>query len=217
VYLYDLPSEQWACLSCNPSGPTTREGRFKTNLQVYGGLEAQLYIPNNLSADGSRAFFETEEALVGRDSNGAADVYEWRDGEVNLVSSGREPTGSHFLAASPSGRDVFIATRERLVPEDKDSNVDAYDAREGGGSLHLPHQPECEGDSCQGAAPAAPARSAPASAQLAAIGNRSARRKPSRCQSRKAVKSKRTRPGKTKKRGCAAKPPHAKSKGGRRR
>jgi hypothetical protein len=177
VYLYDAPSNHWTCVSCNPYGPTRGEARFKTYQQFFGGLEAQLYIPNNLSTDGSRVFFETKEALVPQDGNGAPDVYEWHEGQLNLISSGRGLGGADFLGASPNGHDVFIATREQLVGEDKDSLLDAYDAREGGGYLSAGFPDQCEGDSCQLAPGSVAPWSAPASTAVVAGGSARAHRK----------------------------------------
>ena len=99
-------------------------------------------LPRDLSADGSRVFFETEEALLAADSNSVMDVYEWeregagscvRDGGgcLYLISSGVSSEPSYFAQASSSGGDVFFFTRQSLVGQDEDELVDLYDAREG--------------------------------------------------------------------------------------
>jgi len=72
-------------------------------------------------------------------------------GCLRLISSGRSESDSHFLDASPSGRDVFFSTDERLVRWDTDNNYDLYDARIGGGFQEPPAAtPECVGEQCQG-------------------------------------------------------------------
>jgi DNA-binding beta-propeller fold protein YncE len=104
-----------------------------------------------ISDDGTRVFFETPEALVERDVNGVTDVYEWHDGEVNLVSSG---TGSRSLyhESSADGKTVFFQTFERLIPElDVNTKRDLYVAQPGGG-LPLPEvKTPCQGEACQAA------------------------------------------------------------------
>lgn len=115
----------------------------------------------------------------------SSDVYEWRregvdgcaavEGCLALISGGR---GGGYLTelvgATPSGRDVFFATHESLVPQDTDTAGDVYDARIGGGFPPPPPAPvECEGDSC--VAPfAAPSELTPSSASFQGAGNVSA-------------------------------------------
>ena len=102
-----------------------------------------------ISDDGGRVFFETPEALVKRDVNGVTDVYEWHDGEINIVSTG---TGAKALYhnSSADGRTVFITTFDRLVPEwDRNSKRDLYVARPGGGFAPPAPPPGCQGEACQ--------------------------------------------------------------------
>lgn len=179
AYFYDALANKWTCISCSRTGATTEPAFLRFWMTGYAGLRGVSYRARTLSSDGSRAFFETAERLVPRDGNGGADVYEWRDGRANLLSSGRDPSGAHFLDASPDGRDVFIATREQLVPEDKDAFTDVYDIREGGGFLYQAPVP-CSGDSCQGTPGAAREWSSPGSARLSGTGNAKERRR-ARC------------------------------------
>jgi len=223
VYLYDAPSNDWSCLSCNSVGPNTSNGLLKaTPFSGYAGLPYQSYRLNNLTPDGSRAYFDTAEGLVPRDQNGANDVYEWHEGQINLLSSGRGE-GAYFMDASPEGSDVFIATRERLAPEDTDNFIDAYDAREGGGFLYAPPPPACEGDACQAEPGTAPAVAGPASSLLAGAGNAAPRRKARCAAARKGKKSAKSPKAAKKARARCAKPRQAmkhkgsaKGKGGKR-
>jgi len=50
-------------------------------------------------------------------------------GCVSLLSSGISERESAFLDASETGNDVFFLTASSLVPQDRDSNYDVYDAR----------------------------------------------------------------------------------------
>jgi len=151
AYLYDASADRLECVSCPPAGggqvSETRLGIRHIPPIVGQGLE--LHQLRNLSADGSRAFFQTATPLLPTDSNGKVDVYEWRQGQLHLISSGRHPGDSTFVDASEDGDSAFFATRERLVSTDTDSFMDAYVARVDGISPAAPAEPPlCEGDSC---------------------------------------------------------------------
>jgi hypothetical protein len=150
------------------------------------------FLTHNLSDDGGRLFFETDEALLPEDVNGRRDVYEWeREGEgsctaaaatfsprsggcLYLISTGQSPIESYFGDASANGDDVFFFTTQQLLASDRDGNVDVYDARVGGGILSqsLPPSPPClEADACRAPAGAPPVFAAPSSASLSGSGN----------------------------------------------
>jgi len=202
VFLYDAGSDKLICASCNPSGarPAGRENsRTKTTdtdffagpewvAGWFEGHETPLYVSRELSAHGNRLFFNSADALVARDTNGRADVYQWEapgegacstgspsysarnGGCVDLISSGLSGRDSTFVDASPSGEDVFFTTLSNLVPADYDL-IDVYDARVGGGFPPPPPAPvECEGEACQ-SPPPAPAPPAPASSGYPASDN----------------------------------------------
>jgi hypothetical protein len=107
-------------------------------------------------------------------------VYEWErqgegsctesDGCVYLLSGGHEKSASYFVDASTDGNDVFIATAERLVPQDQNENYDLYDARVGGVNL-LSAPAGCSGAGCQGAGAVQSGAVAPASATFTGSGN----------------------------------------------
>ncbi len=198
VYTYTAGG-QLRCISCNPSGarPATRElpepyrqeGR-ETKVQAAAWIptwEHPLHASNVLSADGKRLFFNSNDALLPRDTNGAQDVYEWEapgtggcneesssyfpqnGGCLYLISSGESPFESEFWEASPDGADVFFTTESSLLPQDPGS-VDLYDARVGGGFPQLPERPQCEGEACQGPV-SAPNDPTPASSSLRGPGS----------------------------------------------
>jgi hypothetical protein len=125
-----------------------------------------------ISADGTKVFFSTTDALVAEDTNGKEDVYEWEAGADHLLSSGTGSSGSYLIDASPSGKDVFFATRDQLVPTDQDENLDIYDAREGGGFPVAPAPPApCEAEACRPPVSAASAAPALASRTYSGPGN----------------------------------------------
>jgi hypothetical protein len=84
-------------------------------------------------------------------SPGFKDVYEYRDGNVYLISDGQQVTSSVSLQGSAvEGRDVLFTTVDSLVPQDTDTQVDLYDARVEGGFPAPAAFSECLPDACQG-------------------------------------------------------------------
>ena len=200
VFLYDAGSGELHCVSCNPSGASPVAGELKppyeindprpTKVMAAGWIppwEQSLYPSNVLSGGGGRLFFNSNDALLPRDTNGAQDVYEWEEagsgdcseedpsyfpangGCLALISSGENPSNSEFWEASPSGEDVFFTTGASLLPQDP-GLLDLYDARVGGGFAQPAPKSECEGEACQ-SPPPAPEFPAPSSARTEGAGN----------------------------------------------
>jgi hypothetical protein len=141
---------------------------------------------NSLAADGTVVFTSelpltpgaTQGHAVFRE-NGAIssyteNVYEYRQGQVYLISPGDEATPAAYEGGSKSeklrlfgidesGADVFFSSVDQLVTQDTDSQSSWYDAREEGGFPAPPGQPGCSGEACQGAVPMAPSLTAPPS------------------------------------------------------
>jgi hypothetical protein len=114
-------------------------------------------------ADDGSVYFESVNPLVAQAVSGQSNVYEYREGEVNLISDGQDTRGATLRGISASGVDVFFDTFDRLVPRDTDSQEDTYDARvDGGFSEPLP-PPSCEADACQGPLSGAPVLLSPGS------------------------------------------------------
>ncbi len=233
VFLYEAGAKDLACVSCNPSGarPTGRdiegEDTFPGGATFWAASyidpwPTQLYPSRVLSADGSRLFFESFDALVLRDTNGKRDVYEWRsadsaeeceeagaelfaeqaNGCLSLISSGQSPSDSHLVDAGADGSDVFIATAASLLPHDP-GLIDVYDARVNGGFPPPPTPPAaCEGEACQ-SLPAPPDDPTPASSAFEGAGNVVAG-KPSSC-----------RKGKVRRRGRCVKKPRKQKRPGK--
>lgn len=142
VYRYDALTDEVVCASCAPDGsPSTGPAEFR---QV---TRADRY---RVISDSGALAFQTEQALLPADVNGTRDVYLYTDGRPQLISTGKDPDLSTYLGMSPDGRDVFFATRERLVTQDVDGLADVYVARVDGGFAVAPTPAPCEGDACQG-------------------------------------------------------------------
>ena len=211
VILFDADTGTRKCLSCT-GGPNAGYSTLSPQNTGVNSLSIE-YSARALSPDGSKVFFSTPNALLPADSNGRYDVYSYdvESESYALISSGHSSEDSWFLDATPSGDNVFLATRERLVAGDLDQNFDAYVARSGGGFAEPPPPPPpCEGEGCQ--APVGPsAAQAPASASFSGPGNASARKK---AKAKKRAKKKRAKAQKQK--GKNQKSKAAKRKGGRR-
>jgi hypothetical protein len=220
VFEYDADEETLVCASCNPLG---QEPLGPSNLSVIKGDIAfpPLPQPNNLSPAGEgRLFFESQDVLSPRDTNGhIQDVYEWEPdgvgscnrvgGCVYLISSGNHPNDSKFFNSTPSGNDAFFITRARLVAGDVDELLDLYDAR-------APHVPEekvgfdevkpapCAGETCAGPATPPPAVPSAGSLDFSGPGNppkskpsckRRSQKKRGRCVKRKHKKNRSSKRG----------------------
>ncbi len=210
VYKYEAGGAL-LCVSCNPSGarPQGRELPVSYNYPPHEGnavptgvwaaawipaWEHPLHASNLLSANGGRLFFNSNDALLPRDANGAQDVYEWEapgEGEcredeedpnyfasnggcIYLISSGQNPHEAEFWEASADGGDVFFTTEASLVPQDPGS-IDLYDARVEGGFAAPAEAAECAGEACQGTQEA-PAQQTRSSSAYRGPGNVPARR-----------------------------------------
>src|SRR5262249_22197174 len=90
--------------------------------------------------------------LALRDSGSTADVYEWENGQLSLVTTGRSASDAGLVTVSADGVNAFFFTRDTLVSGDRNANaVKIYDAREGGGFLELPQGQPCQAsDECHG-------------------------------------------------------------------
>jgi hypothetical protein len=170
VYLYDAATGGLVCASCDPSGARPVG---PSSLGEKEGSEDVEYQRRNLSADGSRLFFESFDALLPHDSDGRQNVFEYEDGHVYPVSDVAGDSNSYFLDASASGSDVFIATADQLLARGSSDRIAVYDARVGGGFPVSVSAPPCDnGDSCKPPPAAQPGVfGAPASATFSGTGN----------------------------------------------
>jgi hypothetical protein len=195
IYQYDTDSGV-SCVSCNPSGASTIDGPFfKVAHAELPSSFSSAYALRDISADGNRVFFDSNEGLVSQITNeealvpaeqntkGLTNVYEWeRDGTgscgraagcIYLLSPGASSDISFFVDASESGSDVFVATRARLVSQGQNEVYEAYDAHECTGAAPCPREisTACTGTGCQGLPSAPPIFATPSSVTFAGIGN----------------------------------------------
>lgn len=85
-------------------------------------------------------YFESRLALTSDKTNGVGepadtggegymDVYEWRDGEVSLISTGDSPNSSFYSGNARDGEHVFFWTEQRISPWEIDArDGDLYNA-----------------------------------------------------------------------------------------
>ncbi len=189
IYRYDAKAKSLECISCNPlKSPATEDARLQGLIAT--GPEIAL---NNLSEDGSRVFFETDEALVEGDVDGINDAYEWQapggvvSSPLGLISSGTSvsypisPLGSEvaveleqnvLFGITKDGSNVFFRSQDTLAPGAGVGGTPAlYDARIGGGFLEITPPPPCAEEGCHPPATPPPALGGAASSSLKGAGN----------------------------------------------
>jgi hypothetical protein len=204
VYLYHAATGagggKLICASCNPTGARPHGEEYSAfeeggldqapdwpedqgiaaSVPTWTGYTAydSVYQSRYLS-DSGRLFFNSFDALVPTDTNGAGDVYEYEPavggsessgeappadscsgdaptyspaagGCIDLISSGTSTEESGFLDASESGSDVFFFTSARLAPADFDSSRDVYDAHVCSTEFPCPPPPPPPPPACQG-------------------------------------------------------------------
>lgn len=163
VYLFQQGTSRLVCVSCDPAGQRPATSLPSSNANIIpprGGYSVDAR--PSFSADGARLVFESGDRLISEDTNKRVDVYEFTDGEVRLVSSGRSDQDSYVVGISTDGNTVMFATYESLVPQDRDGgNQDMYVGRfDGVPSVEQEeNELECSGDACQG--PVTPPPAAP--------------------------------------------------------
>ena len=166
VFRYDDETGEVKCVSClPPDAPRDKasehgEAWFKTpSLETGDRTPPYTVVSNN----GEDVFFESTAQLVPKAVNATgggiesigptdegvrADVYEWHNGVISLISSPTDAYTQVLLGASEDGSNVFFLSHSQLVPQDIDSFGDIYDARIGGGFPPTVQAAACQGDTC---------------------------------------------------------------------
>ncbi|NLT04893.1 MAG: hypothetical protein GXY03_01155 [Solirubrobacterales bacterium] len=178
VYLYDVPSETVSCLSCKAGYETASGASFSNTAGNEFSMGATATVGTRpmrgVTASGDAVAFVSDIPLTANDHNAKRDVYLWKDGDLQLLSSGATGAADQVLYdITPDGRDVFILSREQLVPWDIDHLYDIYDVRVGGGfDPPAVAAPPCSGDECQGVVvPSGGEQPAPGSETATGAGN----------------------------------------------
>lgn len=173
LYRWKVGEAAPTCLSCEPVDGVARTSGV--NLTVQEGIATEKFVSpttagvptetatglakrklsqpgHSVSDDGRWILFDSPDRLVDQDTNNVRDVYLW-DGDapagerLALVTSGEGNTPSYALDLDPTGTNAFFATREGLVPADRNENYNVYSARIGGG---FPGSPtSCVGEACR--------------------------------------------------------------------
>lgn len=195
LYVYNatlpLSSSNPVCVSCNPHASSATEAYLAKSSGAYAPINRNGYLTNNLSDEGTRVFFQSKGLLPedeAETTSAVTNVYEWeREGAgscaqgsgngfggcLSLISSGQSPEQSLFGDASVDGSNVFFFTRQSLVSQDQDENVDVYDAKENGGlsSQNVQPLPPCAGEACRGPAGSTPMFGSPSTVMPSGTGN----------------------------------------------
>lgn len=177
-YLYDDNDRSLVCASC-PGDGGLPHGEVDRGL---GGTSGGIGANGSALTSNGDFIFVTPTPLVTADQNTAPpnqdptigdDVYEWRDGQLLLVTDGLTLNEDvpEFAGASPDGRNVFFIQAAQLTPDAIDPERRLYDARIGGGFNFPKPPPPCSLEACQGVASPPPSDATPASLSFSGPGN----------------------------------------------
>lgn len=148
VFLYSASEGVLACASCNPDGaPPTGPSGLRG--ESFTGATGTPEYPARRVFDDGQLFFESADGLVSAQTNGVPEVYEYRSGQVELISSGKGK-GSVLGEVSANAENVFLISSQALVGADTGATPSLYDARVDGGFAESAARKECEGEKCLG-------------------------------------------------------------------
>jgi hypothetical protein len=150
IFRYDATSGELNCVSCSQSGAAPTGNTNINGGQGDGFALGGITILARYVSDTGQVFFDTPNALVPADTDGALDTYEYEAGQLSLISSGTDTTGALYVDSGSDGNNVLFATSTPLVAQDTDGGAyDYYDARVGGGFPVSTPTPPCDGESCK--------------------------------------------------------------------
>jgi hypothetical protein len=176
VYAYDADADaldrltgvqgglggSYECVSDGPAATTRCYGDPGLGNSNYHMAKLQSAIDPEQPGD-RLAFFESGSRLTADDHNDVYDVYQWRNGELSLVSTGAEDADHALYRGNDrTGRNVYISTRDQLTWQDHDAVLDIYTARVDGG-IPQPLEPSACGvlsDACQSSGSGTPVSTA---------------------------------------------------------
>jgi hypothetical protein len=140
VYLYSAATDKTLCVSCRADGSPSLAGIDTAPLKKVTQGEDPPFTdvqnrPRSLSEDGRHVFFTSPDVLAPGARPNTHNIYEWSAGQTYLLVPGEGGGAKDFTEfedSSPDGKDAFVVTKEKLVPQDFDATTDLYD-------LRLPH------------------------------------------------------------------------------
>jgi hypothetical protein len=156
LFVYDVEADRLDCASCpaDSSLPADTVNKYlRAGAESVADWQGDMGVRRWVSSDGT-VFFTTATALLPADQNVVNDVYEFRRGELRLITTGTAATPSLLSNASRDGSTVFINTMATLVPQDKEPGIPKlYAARVGGGFPYVPPPAPCDfnAGACEGA------------------------------------------------------------------
>jgi hypothetical protein len=191
VYEYDSLSGELVRVSRGEPGSAIAEASADSNashslvLQFAGvgsaNPGAKVTTGRVLSNDGKTVVFTSTGALTAgaavASEGGAQSVFEFhhtgrlQESTVSLISDGVSLSNASLAGVTGSGDDIFFETGAVLVPEDSDTQRDAYDAHVNGGFPVVPAAPECVAEQCRQSTSGSPPSNIPASTEGSAEGN----------------------------------------------
>lgn len=204
VYRYDAQTAALVRISIGEQGFNDNGNHGTGDAGIVPGSSLATFFAGGLtrwnptmSNDGSYVFFTSQIGLtpkafnevliegVNVNGNGpvyAQNVYEYHDGHVYLISDGKDTgkvafrSATQLVGTDASGANVFFTTASQLVPQDKDTQLDYYDARvctAGDPCIALPPPAlaPCLGESCHGTPAGTPLLPSAPSATFNGAGN----------------------------------------------
>jgi hypothetical protein len=158
IYVYSVPDDGLECISCKAGYETfgfgaSFSGTAANRFSSASGTSIVQAVPSRgITESGDAVAFTSDDPLTDDDHNAKRDVYLRKDGVLRLLSSGATGAADQMLYdINADGSDVFILSREHLVPWDTDGLYDIYDVRVGGGfDPPVVASVPCAGDECQG-------------------------------------------------------------------
>ena len=169
IYRYSDVDRSIECVSCADGVGAGRVGETGLGQGQWGLTKAAL--------GGDAYVFTSRRALDPSDINGDTDIYEWRNGQLSLVTDGvtQYPDGTGRLVLRGIGNDglnVVFTAGPNFTGFERDRVGQLYVARAGGGFPPPPaEEAPCGEESCQGPLRQQPASLAPASAGYGGAGN----------------------------------------------
>lgn len=167
---YDDRDGSLECISC-------RHDRETVNTIGAGARIWPVSPTVQISADGETIVFASREALIPKDINNDADLYEWSHGVLRLITDGlssfqEEGAAPQVFGLSKDGRDVFFGVADPgLTGFEQDGLMNLYDARIGGGFEPPGPAVHCSEEACQGPLVPVPGGGAASSASFNGHGN----------------------------------------------